>query len=217
MTTNTIEIEDIHLAKIAAFGAIGEIELLEESLSHALDQGLTINQLQEVCIQLYAYAGFPRSLNCLSTLMKVIEGRKQSGRVDELGELPKTIPENNSKYVLGAKIQTAVVGVEVVPKPNTVFGFAPAIDVFLKEHLFADVFYRGVLNYQQREIATIAALFALGNVKEQLYSHFFAGLNVGLTHDRLNNILATLDSALHRSNAESGLTLFNEFLSKQKP
>jgi hypothetical protein len=36
--------------------------------------------------------------------------------------------------------------------------FSPAIDTFLKEHLFADIFVRDVISHQDRELATIAAL-----------------------------------------------------------
>jgi alkylhydroperoxidase/carboxymuconolactone decarboxylase family protein YurZ len=39
-----------------------------------------------------------------------------------------------------------------------VYEFAPAIDQFLKEHLFGDIFGRDILDYETRKIATIAAL-----------------------------------------------------------
>lgn len=35
--------------------------------------GLTVNQMKEALSQLYAYTGFPRSLNALGTLQKVME------------------------------------------------------------------------------------------------------------------------------------------------
>ncbi|MDF2776965.1 MAG: putative 15, partial [Enterobacteriaceae bacterium] len=42
----------------------------------------------EILVQLYAYAGFPRSLNALGELMKIIDARKAQGIQDAQGQLP---------------------------------------------------------------------------------------------------------------------------------
>jgi len=55
---------------IAAFMAIGDMPRLRS----ALNAGLTVNETREVLVHLYAYAGFPRSLNALNALMKVLDG-----------------------------------------------------------------------------------------------------------------------------------------------
>lgn len=70
-----------------------------------------------------------------------------------------------------------------------VFEFAPAIDQYLKEHLFADIFARGVLTYQEREIATISALSSIQGVEPQLKSHIQCGKNTGLNDEQVNEIL----------------------------
>jgi 4-carboxymuconolactone decarboxylase len=52
------------------------------------------------------------------------------------------------------------------------FGFAPAIDGFLKTHLFEDrISERDNLDWQSRELATVGALAALSEVESQLQSH----------------------------------------------
>ena len=48
---------------IAAFTAAGEINRLKPALGKGLDDGLTVNEIKEILVHLYAYAGFPRSLN----------------------------------------------------------------------------------------------------------------------------------------------------------
>ena len=55
---------------IAAVMAIGDMPRLRT----ALNAGLTVNETREVLVHLYAYAGFPRSLNALNALMKVLDG-----------------------------------------------------------------------------------------------------------------------------------------------
>ncbi|MGQ8364348.1 hypothetical protein [Glaciecola sp. 1036] len=48
-------------------------------------------------MHLYAYAGFPRSLNALGTNMKVVEARKSQGKEDIQGEIadPFASPEDS--------------------------------------------------------------------------------------------------------------------------
>ena len=63
------------LAACACLMAQGDLERLEPAVKMALDNGVTINELKEAFSQLYAYTGFPRSLNALGVLNN---GRKES-------------------------------------------------------------------------------------------------------------------------------------------
>ena len=56
------------IVTIAAFTASGDLEKLKTALNEGLDAGLTVNEIKEVLVQMYAYAGFPRSLNGISYL-----------------------------------------------------------------------------------------------------------------------------------------------------
>jgi quercetin dioxygenase-like cupin family protein len=59
---------------IASAMATSDMGKLGAALNEGLDAGLTINEAKEVLVQLYAYVGFPRSLNALSELMRVLAG-----------------------------------------------------------------------------------------------------------------------------------------------
>ena len=59
------------LAACACLMAQGDLERLEPAVKTALDNGATINELKEAFSQLYAYTGFPRSLNALGVLFEV--------------------------------------------------------------------------------------------------------------------------------------------------
>ena len=52
---------------IAAFAAVGDLPRLNTALNQGLDTGLSVSDAREVLVQLYAYAGFPRSLNALGS------------------------------------------------------------------------------------------------------------------------------------------------------
>jgi alkylhydroperoxidase/carboxymuconolactone decarboxylase family protein YurZ len=61
------------IAPVAAAMAQGDMPRLNAALNQGLDAGLTVSDAKEILVQLYAYAGFPRSLNALGELMKVLE------------------------------------------------------------------------------------------------------------------------------------------------
>ena len=148
-------------------------------MNQGLDAGLTVSDAKEILVQLYAYAGFPRSLNALGELMKVLEARKQRGIQDAPGREPsRAIPTGEALLAVGTANQTKLSG---APVKGPLFDFAPAIDEYLKTHLFGDIFARDNLDWQSRELATVGALAALPGVESQLHSHMRISMNVGLT------------------------------------
>jgi 4-carboxymuconolactone decarboxylase len=138
-----------------------------------------------VLVQMYAYAGFPRSINGIGTFMTVLEQRAAKGIKDETGPAPSPLPEGTDILELGTANQTELSG---APVTGPMFDFAPPIDEFLKTHLFGDIFSRDNLDWGSREVATIAALATLKGTDAQLRSHFTIGLNAGLTDAQLRGL-----------------------------
>jgi quercetin dioxygenase-like cupin family protein/alkylhydroperoxidase/carboxymuconolactone decarboxylase family protein YurZ len=177
------------IVKIASLTATGNIDALKMQLSAGLDAGLTVNEVKEVLIQLYAYCGFPRSLNAINALMTVLEERKNKGITDTQGREASLIPATESKYEVGKKTLQALTKREETQLTGA-NAFAPAIDTFLKEHLFADIFSRDVLTYQQRELATISALASMPGVEPQLKAHVAIGQNTSITENQLAQVFS---------------------------
>ena len=169
------------IVMISSYTAASDMNKLESSIKKGLDDGLTVNEIKEVLVQMYAYCGFPKSLNGLSTLLKVTK----TGNYKE-GEAGKPLSKEADKNKIGMEIQTELCG---SPVKGELFEFAPAIDDYLKEHLFGDIFARGVLTHQDREIATIAALSSIEGVEPQLNAHIQIGKNTGLTDKQISEIL----------------------------
>jgi len=195
---------------IAAFTAKGDLEKLKVSLNEGLDAGLTVNEIKEILVQLYAYTGFPRSLNGLNTFMGVMEDRQKKGIKDEAGREASLLPANKSSVELGTDIQTKLVG---KPVSGAIYTFAPAIDQFLKGHLFGDIFGRDNLDFQSREIATISALASMEGVNPQLQSHFNVGLNTGLSEAQLRNLITVLGARVGKKEAANANELLEKVLS----
>lgn len=180
------------IAPIGASMAVGDMPRLHDALNHGLDAGLTISESKEILIQLYAYAGFPRSLNALSLLMKVLHERAALGIHDAPGRDPGPVPSGRALLDLGTDNQTRLLG---APVSGPLFEFAPAIDQFLKGHLFGDIFARDNLEWADRELATVGAIAAIPGLEPQLESHLKISMNVGLTVQQLHQVAIELETA----------------------
>jgi len=90
--------------------------------------------------------------------------------------------------------------------------FAPVIEIFLKEHLFADIFDRDVLTFAERELATISALSSLGGVEPMLRSHLAICLNLGFTPEQLNEFVGIIKSTAGKKEAKAAGAVLNEVL-----
>lgn len=66
---------------------------------------------------------------------------------------------------------------------------APDFAKYLLEFPFGDIYARPGLDLRNREIATVAALTALGNASPQLKVHIGAALHVGLTQDEIIEVI----------------------------
>ena len=102
---------------IAAFTADGDIERLKPVLNHGLDAGLTVNEIKEILVHLYAYTGFPRSLNAMSAFMEIVDERKAKGIEDALGKEASPFPSDMDKDAYGAKVRAKLSGLDTVPPP----------------------------------------------------------------------------------------------------
>lgn len=184
-TNKPLNVKQQSIIAIAAYAAKGDLVQLQKALNEGLDAGLTVNETKEVLIQLYAYTGFPRSLNSINTLEAVINECKQKGINDIAGKESSKENFKNGKFEYGKDVQTQLTGTTVTGAPQK---FVPVIDTFLKEHLFADIFGRDILDFQTREIATISALASMSGTESQLQAHINVGKNVGLTELQLRNL-----------------------------
>jgi len=189
-TEQTLSARQQAIPQIAAFMATSNMRELHAALNQGLDAGLTISESKEILVQLYAYVGFPRSLNALGELMNVLEARKQRGLQDAPGREPsRAIPTGEALVAIGTANQTKISG---APVQGALFDFAPVINQYLQAHLFGDIFERDNLDWQCRELATVGALAATPGVEPQLRSHMTASLRVGLTAGQLKQLAAAL-------------------------
>ena len=152
------------IVAIASYTGKGDLEHLKPALAEALEAGMTINEINEVLIHAYAYCGFPRSLRAIQTFIQVVDERKANGMNDPVGREVSAIKDSNSRYERGRNVLAEISDVPTdAPKAGYAV-FAPTIERFLKEHLFADLFERDLLTYRERELATVSILAGVGGI-----------------------------------------------------
>ena len=176
------------LAACACLMAQGNMERLEPAIRSALDSGVTINELKETFSQLYAYTGFPRSLNALGVLSKVLEEKNPAWQEGKPWIRPAEWDDAKAAYDLGKKNQTQLSGRAFD------YAFCPQDDYYLKAHLFGDIFAGDQLSHADREIVTVAALSGLEGVAPQLAAHKAGAVNMGNSPELVDELCAWLDS-----------------------
>ncbi len=187
---------------IGSYTGHGDLEHLPQALEQGLEAGMTVNEIKEILVQAYAYCGFPRSLRAIQTFMKVLDERKAKGISDVVGRESSKVKDKGEKYDRGAAILKVLSGMDS-SHPQTGYGeFAPTIDRFLKEHLFADIFERDLLSYQDRELATVSFLAGVGGVEPMARGHMAICLHLGITKQQLSSLLDIVENNLGQHQAK---------------
>jgi 4-carboxymuconolactone decarboxylase len=93
--------------------------------------------------------------------------------------------DTNDRYARGARALAEIDGHAGQRVIDALADIAPDFARYLIEFPFGDIYTRPGLDLRSREIATIAALTALGTATAQLKVHIEAGLNVGLSREEI--------------------------------
>lgn len=204
----TLDAKQQSIVTISAFAANGDQLLLKRSLNEGLNAGLSINEIKEVFYQLYAYSGFPRSLNAINTFQSLLHERQQKGINDTEGKSASPLPSGKTKYELGTENLRRLTGSSMAAGGQ----FAPIIEQFLKEHLFADIFGRDNLDWKTRELVTVSALAAIGKAEGQLRSHMAVAMRNGLTAAQLQQTVSLIAEKVGKAEGDSADSLLNKIL-----
>lgn len=105
-----------------------------------------------------------------------------------------TNPQNatttsGERYKRGLAALTEIDGEAGIKVIASLADIAPDLGRYVIEFAFGDVYSRPGLDLKSRQVATIAALTALGNAGPQLRVHIQAGLNVGLTRAEIIEVM----------------------------
>lgn len=189
----------LYLCTCAAWAAKGDLEHLETAVPQALDHGVTINELKDAFAQLYAYAGFPRSLNALGVLEKILNECTKDGCTMYEGKIvqwswgkpfvrPAVWDDAGEALRTGTAMQTRDEG-----GTPWDYSFCPQADYYMKSHLFGDIYASDQLTPAERELVTVAALSAMDGVTPQFDGHKECAVFMGNTPEQVAELCRWLE------------------------
>ena len=97
--------------------------------------------------------------------------------------------EQESRYARGYRALSEIDGKAGENVISALADIAPDFANYLIEFPFGDIYSRPGLDLRSREIATVAALTALGNATPQLKVHIEAALNVGVSRKEIVEVI----------------------------
>jgi 4-carboxymuconolactone decarboxylase len=186
-----LDLKSKEIGVVAALTAMGNATpQLKVHINAALNVGCNIAEVHEVILQMSAYSGFPTSINGMLALKEVLNERQSAGIKDESGIIQSSeIPEGRTRYEAGKEQLSKLNENQAAILEQTFKDTSPDLARFVVEYGFADISARPALGLKHREIATIAALTAIGNASSQLKFHIKAGLKIGLTQEEIQEIM----------------------------
>jgi alkylhydroperoxidase/carboxymuconolactone decarboxylase family protein YurZ len=152
----------------------------------------------------------------MAAFMGVLDERKAKGIEDTVGKKANPVPSDLDRDAYGAKVRAKLAGLETDISGAKWQLFSPAMDTFLKEHLFADLFVRDVISHTDRELATISALANMTGTEGQLRFHLGAAMNTGLTQAQMKEFISVLRITTSKAQAESAQQILTEVMNNRR-
>jgi 4-carboxymuconolactone decarboxylase len=99
---------------------------------------------------------------------------------------------DNNRFEHGKKQLETMSGVGVHTMLDNVGSIAPDLARYTVEFPYGDILSRPGLDLKSRQVATVAALTALGNAPVQLNAHISIALNVGCSREEVIEIITQM-------------------------
>ncbi|MEP7729702.1 carboxymuconolactone decarboxylase family protein [Marinomonas primoryensis] len=123
---------------------------------------------------------------------------------------------DNSRFDLGLALLSKIDGEAGHNVIDSLQDICPDLARFTIEYPFGDIYSRPGLDLKSREIATVAALTALGNCRPQLKVHLNAALNVGCSEGEIKEVLLQMSVYAGFPSALNGMFAFKEVLQERQ-
>ncbi|MDE1243974.1 carboxymuconolactone decarboxylase family protein [Vibrio aestuarianus] len=123
---------------------------------------------------------------------------------------------DKSRFETGLELLTSIDGEAGKNVIESLQDICPDLARYTIEFPFGDIYARTGLDVKSREIATVAALTALGNCAPQLKVHLNAALNVGCSEDELKEVILQMSVYAGFPAALNGMFAFKEVISERK-
>ncbi len=173
------------LVRLAAIIGAGSERQLREHLAEA--RTLPTMWVEEVILQSYLFAGFPRTLNAARQWRRI---SKTSAPLSD-ADADANVPGNTDVWRDRGEVTCATVYGDMYDKLRVnIAALHPALEHWMITDGYGKILSREGLDLIRRELCVVAVC-ALAQQDRQLHSHFHGALNVGATPSQ---VLGTLDA-----------------------
>jgi 4-carboxymuconolactone decarboxylase len=172
--------EDALVRLAAAIAAAGE-HRVRLALTDALHRA-PAEWTEEVILQSYLFAGFPRALNAAR------EWRRISGREAPAHDAGERYADADRWRVEGERTCAVVYGAAYAPLRHNIRALHPALDAWMIVEGYGKVLSRAQLDLRRRELCIVAACAAAGQDR-QLHAHLHGARNAGASGEQLSAVL----------------------------
>ena len=146
----------------------------------ALNVGVTPEELREVMYLTAPFIGFPKMLNAVATVNEVFKERGISLPLEKQGKVTE-----ETRHEAGKAIQDKLYPGGIASVMEGVPGnMGKDVEQFLTDYFFGDIYSRGTLDLQTRELLGYCVLTTL-EAESQLHSHYHGNINAGNSPETL--------------------------------
>lgn len=146
----------------------------------ALNVGVTPVELREVMYLTAPFIGFPRMLNAVGTVNEVLKERGLSLPLETQGKVTEADRHEKGKAIQDKLYPGGIASVmEGMPDD-----MGKAVENFLTDYFFGDIYSRGALDLPTRELLGYCVLATLG-ADSQLLSHYHGNIHAGNSPETL--------------------------------
>lgn len=211
----SLDLKSKEIAVVAALTAMGNAQpQLIVHLNAALNVGCSITEIQEVILQMSAYAGFPAAINGMLAFKEVVAERSGKGVEAQKVDKDPKIQKGKTRYEIGLQRLSLLNEDQAKLLEATFEGISPSLAQYAIEYGYADIASRPGLSTRYRQAATIAALAALGDAQPQLRFHIEAGLKIGITKEEIAEIMILVSVYAGFPAAINGTMVLKEVMDK---
>ncbi|WP_291163520.1 carboxymuconolactone decarboxylase family protein [Gemmatimonas sp. UBA7669] len=178
-----LDAETAELVRLAALLAGGSEGDIREALAGAAAQ-VRAEWVEEVILQTYLFAGFPRALNAAR------EWRRISGRSAPTVDA-EAIDDPAERLAQGERTCATVYGRFYERLRVNIAELHPALDQWMIEEGYGKVLSRAPLDLARRELCIVAAC-AIARQDRQLHSHLHGALHAGASAAVVSDTLAVV-------------------------
>lgn len=168
------------------------------------------SKVEEVILQSYLFAGFPRTLNA-ARIWRAVSG--STAPSDD----PEAELENGSEWIeQGQRTCRIVYGESYELLRQNIRGLHPALDAWMITDGYGKVLSRPGLDLKTRELCIVAACAATGQ-QRQLHSHLHGALNAGATITEVESALDSLTGLVQEEDLDRYRSLLARVISRRHP